>query len=88
MEVRKPGESKPVKRDQLYEWLSTHYSSIETVVLEGDPADEIFEYLLRREKVMVVMGSYGRSSLSRLFRPSSAELITKTMTRPLFISHE
>lgn len=42
-------------------------------------AEEVFGYLLKKTNVCVVMGAYERNTLSRLFRPSSADLIIKTI---------
>jgi nucleotide-binding universal stress UspA family protein len=88
LEVKKEETKPDADVGRLNEWLAVHYQNAVYVSLKGDPTDEIFAYLLKRDNIMAVMGSYGRSSLSRLFRPSHAELVTKTMTRPLFISHD
>ena len=88
LEVKKEETKPDADEGRLNEWLTVHYPKAAYIAIKGDPSDEIFTYLLKRDNIMAVMGSYGRSSLSRLFRPSHAELVTKTMTRPLFISHD
>ena len=69
------------------EWLQTRYSSIDFEVLEGKTEDKLFDYLFKRKNVFVVMGAYGRNSLSKLFKASHADLLIRTITQPIFIAH-
>jgi nucleotide-binding universal stress UspA family protein len=71
----------------MKEWLNSHYSELEIIMLKGDPADELFAYLLEKKNGMVVMGAYGRGMLSRFFKPSQARLILKSVNLPIFIAH-
>ncbi len=70
------------------EWLKMHYSNIVFEELKGDVEDELFYYLYKKTKSIVVMGAYGRSSISRLFKKSAADLVIKTVTQPIFITHQ
>lgn len=72
---------------KMKEWLRQHYDNVELKVLTGDPSDQLFAYLIDKKNAMVVIGAYGRSMLSRLFRPSHAHLIVKTVNLPIFITH-
>lgn len=72
---------------KMKEWLKSHYNEVEFEILHGDPADELFGYLLDKKNGIVVMGAYGRSMLSRFFKPSHAKLIVKTVNLPIFIAH-
>lgn len=72
---------------KMKEWLQAHFMEMEYVVRKGDPADQLFGYLLEKKKALVVMGAYGRNLLSRLFMPSKARLVVKTIDLPLFITH-
>jgi hypothetical protein len=72
---------------KMKEWLRQHYSDVELKILKGDPADALFGYLLDKKNTMVVIGAYGRSMLSRFFKPSHAHLIVKTVNLPIFIAH-
>ncbi|GGA94701.1 universal stress protein [Puia dinghuensis] len=73
---------------KMKEWLKAHYDNPEFVILKGEPADQLFGYLIERKKAVVVMGAYGRSMLSRFFKPSQARLILKTINLPIFITHQ
>ena len=61
-------------------------------VLEGTDsgavADQLFGYLIEKKNAIVVMGAYGRSMLSRFFKPSQARLIIRTINLPIFIAHQ
>jgi nucleotide-binding universal stress UspA family protein len=72
---------------KMKEWMKEHYAEVEYVLLKGDPADQLFAYLLERKNGIVVMGAYGRGVLSRFFKPSHARLIIKTVNMPIFIAH-
>lgn len=74
-------------KDHIGELLQLHYSSIGYQLLQGKAADELFGYLLGKKNIFVVMGAFGRSMLSGLFRHSTAELIIKTINMPVFIAH-
>jgi nucleotide-binding universal stress UspA family protein len=85
--VRDDGGETLAEQFKMKEWLKDHYSDVEYVVLKGDPSDQLFGYLIEKKNGIVVMGAYGRSMLSRLFKPSHARLIVKTINLPIFISH-
>ena len=68
-------------------WLAMHYSDTHFQLMRGDSDTLLFEYLFKKENVLIVMGSYGRNYLSQLFRKSHADLIIKTVTQPIFVSH-
>ncbi|MHA4808616.1 hypothetical protein ACX0G9_10950 [Flavitalea flava] len=72
---------------KMKEWLKNHYSHVEFVILKGEPSDQLFAYLIERKNGIVVMGAYGRTMLSRFFKPSHARLIVKTVNLPIFIAH-
>ncbi|SHM63001.1 Universal stress protein family protein [Chitinophaga jiangningensis] len=72
---------------ELMEWLSLHYSNANYVALKGEDEAAIIDYLQNKKNVLLVMGAYGRSLLSRLFRHSHADLIIKALPYPVFIAH-
>ncbi len=72
---------------KMKEWLECHYSSIHWEELPGDADTALFGYLLKKKKVFIVFGAYGRSTVSRFFRHSHAEKVIKTVTQPIFIAH-
>lgn len=75
------------EKHQLNEWLKDHYSQLQFVVLSGEPGGALFDFLLKKTDVFLVMGAYGRSTFSRFFRQSSAELIIRALSRAVFITH-
>lgn len=76
------------KKDQLTTWLKTHYCDIEFHLLYGNPTSELLKYFLSKDNLIVVLGSYGRSMVSQLFKRSSAELLVHVVNLPLFITHQ
>jgi hypothetical protein len=87
LQVREDKGSAVKEQFKLKEWLKNHFAEHEFVVMEGDPDDSLFGYLLNKENCIVVMGAYGRNMLSRFFRPSHARLVIRTVNLPLFIAH-
>lgn len=69
------------------EWLQNHYPKLTFEVQQGDADDKLLDFLFKRKNVFIVMGAYGRSSLSRFFNRSHADRIISTVTQPIFISH-
>jgi hypothetical protein len=80
------GQSLP-KTDKLMVLLTAHYSNIRFIHLTGDPGNELFNFLLGKKEMFVVMGSFGRSALSNIFRRSTAALSLQTIDLPFFIAH-
>jgi len=85
--VRNDGKDTLTEQYKMKEWLKNHYSDVEFVILKGEPADQLFGYLIEKKNGIVVMGAYGRNMLSRFFKPSHARLIVKTINLPIFIAH-
>ena len=87
LKVDKAKHTEEKDKAPLKEWLSSHYSCIGFETLEGDTATELLGYLLKKKKVFIVMGAYGRTMLSRFFKQSRAEIVIKTITQAIFIAH-
>ncbi|QEC69200.1 universal stress protein [Panacibacter ginsenosidivorans] len=92
--VNKDDENIVSENRKLKEWLQSHYSNIDMVVLQGELGKlqgelgkELFAYLLEKENMFVVMGAYGRSWVSNLFTKSDADLVVKSINLPVFIAH-
>lgn len=85
--VDKTGEWKDYEKDHLTELLKGYYIDICFETIKGCPDLELFNRLFKRKNIFLVMGAYGRSSLSSFFKKSSAELIVKTVIQPIFIAH-
>lgn len=87
LEVNDTGQLYAPEKQQLQDWLSGHYSDVHFEIIRGDTESELFAQLLKKKNVFVVMGAYGRSSLSRFFKHSHADLLIKTITQAIFIAH-
>ncbi|TWF42296.1 hypothetical protein FHW36_10251 [Chitinophaga polysaccharea] len=75
------------ERKHITNWLSRHFESSDIVNLKGKSEQALFDFLLKKQDALVVMGAYGRNMVSRLFRHSHADLLIKTLPYPLFITH-
>lgn len=76
-------ENKPMK-----EFMKRHYPKAAYVVLKGLIEDKIVSHLAHQKKnPLVVLGAYRRSRMSRLFRPSMADVLMNHLALPLFIAH-
>jgi hypothetical protein len=88
LEVNKSGKEEfDDNHRRIMEWLRAHYHSVYYQILKGNSKDELFNYFFMKKKKMIVMGAYGRSLLSNLFRKSNADVIMSSVDLPLFISH-
>lgn len=87
LQVNKDGEWNDPDKYNLKEWLQNRYSAIGFEVVKGNTEDKLFDYLFRRKNAFVVMGAYGRNTVSRLFKPSQADILIKKISHPIFISH-
>lgn len=85
--VTNDGRWKEEEKDKFTCWLKNHYTDLHFIALKGETDSALFDFLLRRKNIFLVMGAYGRSSISQLLKHSRAELIIKTITQPIFIAH-
>ncbi|NDL66854.1 universal stress protein [Anaerotalea alkaliphila] len=58
---------------------------VETVSLEGDPADTILEYIEHREMDMVIMGSHGVKGMKRVLIGSVTNKVIHHTDKPVLI---
>lgn len=75
------------EKKHILSWLSRHFETSDIVTLKGKSEQALFDFLLKKQHALVVMGAYGRSMVSRLFRHSHADLLIRTLAYPLFITH-
>lgn len=87
LQVNDTGEWEENEKKVLQEWLQHHYSAVGFEVLRGKAEFELFTWLLKKENVLVVMGAFGRNTLSSLFKHSSAGMVLKSLDHPVFITH-
>lgn len=79
--------SNAMARNSLQEWTEHHYHAVSWEELRGTADTTLFDYCLRKRKVFIVFGSFGRNAVSRFFRHSHAEKVIRTVTQPVFIAH-
>lgn len=87
IQVNKKGEWPPEEKQNIREWLQTHYYSVNFESLKGSAEDVMLPYLFGKKRVLIVMGAFGRSAMSMFFRQSRAEKIMQMIPQPIFISH-
>lgn len=64
------------------------FTNLTTVLLSGNKEKKLIEFLDEHaENAMVVIGAYGRSAISRLFKPSLSNVIINQNKSSLFIAH-
>lgn len=72
----------------MKELMKRHFPKAEYTVLKGFAELEIVARLhAEQEQVLVVLGAYRRSGISRWLRPSLADMLMQKLNLPLFIAH-
>ncbi len=74
--------------DLVHEWLPLHYPNAKIKLLHGEAKEELAEFINNIPNPLVVMGAFGRSSFSRFFKESLANLILEQTNAPIFIAHD
>lgn len=83
-------ESKAIKSAEEYlftvkERLGLSASHVSTVVVVGEPAETILDYIETKGVDLVVMSTHGRSGVSRWFLGSVAERVLRRSVAPPFL---
>lgn len=73
--------------DLIREWLPLHYPNAKIEIIKGETKNELTNYINRLSNPLIVMGAFGRSSLSRFFKESLANYIMTQTNAPIFIAH-
>jgi len=60
-------------------------SNVSTVVVTGEPADTILDYIEQNDVDLVVMSTHGRSGVSKWFLGSVVERVARRTVAPLFL---
>jgi nucleotide-binding universal stress UspA family protein len=72
----------------LFEFCEEHFKKtdrIKTVVVKGDPAEEILNYINKEDIDLLIMGTHGRKGLDKVMFGSVAEKISKTASVPIML---
>ena len=72
----------------IQDWLNLHYPGTEIEILKGEAKDILPEYINNKKNALVIMGAYGRSRLSNLFKESLGSHILHHTGASLFIAHK
>lgn len=72
---------------RIMNWLRAHYESVNYQALKGIARDELFTWFFMKSNKLAVMGSYGRSALSKFFKHNTADTLIRTVDLPIFITH-
>jgi len=87
LQANETGKWEDAQKHRFKEWLTAHYNNLHFEALYGNTDGAFFDYLLKKENIILVMGAYGRTALSQFFRSSTADMLIKTITQPIFIAH-
>ncbi|MGK7397941.1 MAG: universal stress protein [Candidatus Cyclobacteriaceae bacterium M3_2C_046] len=84
-----PSLDEEIKNEKfLLELVKQHYKNVGVQLLEGTHiSQEIINFADSVENPLVIMGAYGRSTVSNLILPSVAKGIIEKRSIPLFIAH-
>ncbi|WP_341838843.1 universal stress protein [Chitinophaga caseinilytica] len=69
------------------DWLRGNFREVKFVNAGDDSRIALLEYVLEKDKLLIVMGAYGRSGWSAFVSASHAEPLAKFVSKALFISH-
>lgn len=73
----------------LKDLVKNHFDDAEYEMLHGETEAELISYLKENGgNSIVVMGSYARSAVSRLFQQSHSNEIIRELNLPVFITHQ
>jgi nucleotide-binding universal stress UspA family protein len=88
LEVKKGHQEEIAEQHKrMMEWLRQHYHSVYYHSIEGDVKDQLFDFFFLKEKMLIVIGAYGRSILSNFFHKSNADVLIRMIDLPIFITH-
>lgn len=87
LNVSKKSAQKMPDQDSIAELTARHYPHLILNNLEIDHPSQLITWLLEEGSSWVVMGSYGRSLFSTLFKKSFADEFIQNVRMPLFITH-
>jgi hypothetical protein len=88
LQVNESGEWQGEDKNKFKEWLREYYTGLQFVALKGKSEIVLFDYLFNRKNIFLVMGAYGRTTISQFLKHSHADLLMNTITQPIFIAHK
>jgi nucleotide-binding universal stress UspA family protein len=79
-EVLRGGQKKLV---EFVEEFFKDYPKLKTIVVQGDPAEEILRYIATEKIDLVIMGTHGRKGLDRILFGSVATQVVQNSPAPV-----
>jgi len=79
-EVLKGGQK---KLKEFVEEFFSAYPKLKTVVVQGDPAEEVLKYIADEKIDLVIMGTHGRKGLDRILFGSVANQVVQNSPAPV-----
>ncbi|MBX7140521.1 MAG: universal stress protein [Chitinophagales bacterium] len=77
------------RNSEVKDLAARHFRKVQYKVLNGEVDKVLIDFLKKhKEKSVVVMGSYGRSALSRMFHSSLSNKVIEEVKVPVFITHQ
>jgi len=73
---------------RMYEFVDEHFGEFgntQTVVVAGDAAEEIINYIEEHHIDLVIMGTHGRKGMDKILFGSVAERVLKTSPVPVMV---
>jgi hypothetical protein len=74
-------------KDQVEDWLNLQFPDVHINILKGEVKEELPLFISLNQNALVVMGSFGRNSLSRFFKESLANVVLAKTKTALLITH-
>ena len=84
---KKPEEQLP-NQEAIAELAARHFSDLTLYDMSLENKSQLTNWLIEEETTWVVMGAYGRSLFSTLFKKSFADELINRVRLPLFITHQ
>ena len=73
--------------EHIKELIGSHFPNLEIMKLHFDPKEYFNAWISEKKNSILVSGSFGRSSLSRVFKKSFIKDVIKDHRLPVFIVH-
>ncbi|MDO6430564.1 universal stress protein [Flavitalea sp. BT771] len=87
--IQASGDNELEHQQYIRSWLPRHFDHVEVEIMQGRASEELPGFINRyTDNMIVVMGSYGRTAVSRFFRQSLANAILEKTAASLFTTHE
>ena len=89
LSINPPQNADKENEAYLQSWIPQHFTMLNKIELQGNLKTELVKFLKENEtNVLVVMGAFGRSAISRLFHRSLSNVILDDTRVSLFTTHK